>query len=46
VELGDSLKVGRLENLKQNVADEIHSEENERESDSYRCDPFGETSRQ
>jgi hypothetical protein len=47
VELGESLKAGnRLENFKQNVADEIHSEEDERESNCYHCDPHEETSRQ
>jgi hypothetical protein len=28
------------------VADEMHSEEDKRESNCYHCDPHGETSRQ
>jgi len=46
-ELGKGLKAGnRPENLKQNVADEIHSEKDERESNCYHGDPHWETSRQ
>jgi hypothetical protein len=47
VELSESLRAGkRLENFKQNVPDEIHREEDERESNCYHCDRHGETSRQ
>jgi hypothetical protein len=43
VELGEGLKAGNgLENLKQNVADEMHSEEDERERNCYPRDPHGE----
>ncbi len=47
VELGESLKASkRLEKFKQNAADEIHREEDQRESYCYHCDQDGETSRQ
>lgn len=45
VDLGEALKISnRLENPKENVADEIHREE--QEHNRYHFDPHGETSRQ